>query len=182
MRAVILCAAAVLAVAASGANRAAAAEAAPANAAACLWSSTIPALREAMMAKAPSLGAMLEPVNEFQVALLLDACHLTDRPGATKLLAHTLVGHALLDWSTRELQSRGVSAAVAENAWNALPAASRSELGNALEPGKAEFSQTTLTAIAQQAANLKLNDDATGMLFNYVIGRAVVARAESEAI
>jgi hypothetical protein len=179
MRAVLLCAAAVLAVAAPSVTQAA--PAAPANPAACLWSTASPALREAMEAKAPSLGAMLEPVNEFQVALLLDACHLNDRPGAIKFLAHSLVGHALLDWSARELQSRGVSAAVAENAWNALPAASRTELGGALEPGQANFSQATLTAIAQQAANLKLGDDATGMLFNYVIGRAVVARAESEA-
>jgi hypothetical protein len=149
--------------------------AASAKPAACIWAATSDNTRAAMLARAPSLDAILGPISDDQATGLAAKCGLPAGMASMVKVGQVLRARTLIDWATAQLASKYmIDPAALDAQWPSLPAVTKREFATAFTPAfkPSDAAYDGLDALRDK---LKLSgDDATVVLFNYAAGRAVI--------
>jgi hypothetical protein len=143
--------------------------------AACIWAATTDNTRAAMLARAPSLDAILAPINDDQAAGLAAKCGLPAGMASMVKVGQVLRAHTLIDWAATALASDyKVDQAVLDAQWPSLSAVTKREFATAFTPAF-KPSDAAYDGLDVLRGKLKLSDDDAGViLFDYAAARAVI--------
>jgi hypothetical protein len=143
--------------------------------AACIWAATTDNTRAAMLARAPSLDAILGPITDDQAAGYAAKCGLPAGMASMVEVGQVLRARTLIDWATAELASRFmIDQAMLDAQWSGLAAVTKREFATAFTPAfmPSDAAYAGLDALRNK---LKLSgDDATLVLSDYAAARAVI--------
>ncbi len=156
---------------------AAAAEPVQSGDSACVWAATPQPTRAALIAMvARSSLQISDAVSLEQAQGIATACHLPMTGDSARLIAVSLRANALMTYGAEGLKAHGASDAALEAAWDRVSPATRLTFAGAFSEGFRP-SEAQLDELGAAGGSLKLDSDvAKAMFFDFILGRAVLAR------
>jgi hypothetical protein len=143
--------------------------------AACIWAATTENTRNAMLARAPSLEAILAPITGDQAAGLAVKCGLPAATPSLVIVGQVLRARTLMAWAADQLASKyHVEPAALDAQWPSLAAVTKQAFAKAFTPAF-KPSDAAYNGLDVLRDTLKLSGDEAGIaLFDYAAGRAVI--------
>jgi hypothetical protein len=147
----------------------------PPKPAACIWANTTSNTRAAMLARAPSVDAILGPITDDQAAGLVAKCKLPEGMASMVIVGQVLRANTLTAWSLDVLKSSyQVDRPALDAQWKSLPPVAKTDFTKAFTPA---FKPSDAALDGLEAAQKRLNlasEEAKAALFDYLASRAIL--------